>query len=252
MLTIPITSASPTTPIDTTGFSWLSLQVGAGYVGQTSLTLQASNDQVTWFSVALSTSSATSSGLSTSMGITTNLFSGPIPARFLRFAPGGTYTSGTQTLVLYMQSLPGVLQSSGSNSNISAIGNNVAPSVALTQLTIGSGTSNGFQIRASSSADQAAATLIAAVGGQMPYITGIHCSVYGSGATPRQFRLVGAASALIEHNVACPANDGVDRMFRNPWKPVSAVNTAINLAVTSIGAAAGTWDIVVEGYYQTA
>jgi len=270
LLTLPITSASATAAIDTTGYSWLSLQVGNGYVGQTGLTLQASNDQVTWFTVALSPSSATSSGLTGSMGITTNLFHGPIPARFIRFLPAGAYTSGTQTLVLYMQALPGMMNAAGVNASatIAGWGTSVAPGISNGVNSLGVATGNLFQARASSSADQVATAIVAAVATQIIYVTDIYWSIWGAAAatnTPRLFQLLASANATpagFQHNIlahpsaggALAANNGIsgERHFRNPWKVASAVNAALNLAVTSIPTpVVGNWEVIVEGYYQS-
>jgi len=134
---------------------------------------------------------------------------------------------------------------------LNSIAASVAPAIADSALAIGTSSGNGFQVRATSTADQAATLLVPAVSGQFPYITGIHCSVQGSGATARRVQLVAAATALIEQNVVCPPNDSVSRMFRNPWKPSSASNVAVNLAVTGVVSATGVWDVVVEGYYQS-
>jgi hypothetical protein len=259
MQTVVLNSAAASGIIDTTGFSWISVQVGTGMVGQTALVMQASNDIAfpNPVNAALSPAGSTGSGITTALGIVNGIFTGPIPARYIRFLPTG-FTSGTQTLLLYMQSMSSQMPSIGANAAaaITSFSTGVAPAISNSPLALGTGTGNAFQVRATGSADQAATSILGAVAAQMPYVTEIYCSTWGAAAgaapTPRRFQVIGAASALLEHNLVCPPNDCVERKFRHPWKPFSAINQVLNVAVTSmVAAASGNWEILISGYYAT-
>jgi hypothetical protein len=222
--------------------------------GQTGLVMQGSNDIAFTnpVTVALSPAGSTSSGITTSLGIANGLFTGPIPARYIRFLPTG-FTSGTQTILAYMSAIPGAMPSIGANmsGSISSWGTSVAPGISNGVNALGTSTGNLWQARFTGTADLALGTALAAVAAQIPYVTEIHSSVWGAGATPRQIRVVAAANALLEQNLVCPANDSRERIFRNPWKPMSSINNILQIAVTSIGAFVGNWEVVLAGYYQT-
>ena len=249
MTTVVLNSASPSAVIDTTGFSWMSIQVGTGMTGQTQLNGQFSNDQVTWFNAAFSPTGATSSGISTSLGITTGLWQGPIAGRFFRLAPTG-FTSGTQTVLVYMQSIPGMMPSIGANisgASISSFSTSVAPAIGTAALTLGTAAANGFQVRATGTTTLGATQLLAAVATQMPYVTEIHWSYSGTGNPI--LNIVAAANALISQEIVMAPNASDSRIFRNPWKPMSSINNILNYSIT--GSVTGTWYFNVHGYYQT-
>jgi len=262
--TVVLNSASASATIDTTGFSWVSIQVGVGMVGQTQLNARFSNDGTNWFNGSFSPSSATSSGITTSLGITANLFHGPIAGRFMQLFPTG-FTSGTQTNLVVMQSLPSVMPSIGNNGStvVNSFSGSVAPGVSNASLTIGTSTGNLFQRRQTGTAAQAAATLVAAVSGQFMHITDIFWTVPG-GATPvtndLTFLLQSAASGEPStpsaggHTILGKGGTSDERHFRDPWKTSSANNQALNLTVALAPGATtfvGTWELIVHGYFST-
>ena len=250
MQTIVLNSASPSATIDTTGFSWMSIQVGVGMAGQTQLNGQFSNDGATWFNAAFSPTGATSSGISTSLGITTGLWEGPIAGRFLRFLPTG-FTSGTQTILVYMQSLPGVMPSIGANisgASISSFSTSVAPAIGTAALTLGTAAANGFQVRATGTTTLGATQLLAAVATQMPYVTEIHWTFAGTGNPI--LTILAAANGLAQQEIVMEPNKSDSRVFRNPWKPMSTINNILNYTITGT-VTTGTWYFNVHGFYQT-
>ena len=257
-LTINALSAFPSgVGLDTAGYQWATVEVSAGYVGETSLTAQCSIDGVNWFSWQLINVTSTRTAMSSSLGITSAMFHGPIPGRYIRFNPAGAYTSGSQTVKVLLTSIPVMSQTLGVSAALDTIASNIAPAIATSPVTMATGTGNSFQYRVTGTIDQAATAITGfAVSGQFAYVTEIRCSTWGAAAgaapTPRRFQLVAASSALIEHNLVCPPNETIERVFRTPWKVASASNIALNLAVTSmVAAAAGNWEIIVSGYYQT-
>jgi len=258
--TVVLNSASASATIDTTGFSWVSIQVGTGMVGQTQLNARFSNDGTNWFNGAFSPSSATSSGITTSLGVTANLFHGPIAGRYMQLFPTG-FTSGTQTNLVVMQSLPSIMPSVGSNTstNLTGIASNIAPAIANSGISIGSSAGNQFQRRATGTGTQAATALVAAVSGQFIHITDIFWTYSaGGGATPANditLLLQSAASGEPStpsaggHTIFVKWGTTDERHFRNPWKTSSVNNNALNLTVS--GTVLGTWEVIVHGYFQT-
>jgi hypothetical protein len=256
------TNAVNGTAIDTLGFNWAAIQMSAGYTGMTALTIQGSNDNTNWITLAVTPVGATGTGLSTALGIAAAIWHGPIPTRYIRFVPVGAGSGLTLTLNIRLLGEAMVLNSQGVNAGgtitTGGFSTGVANAISNAAMTVGVGTGNSFQARVTGTIDQAAAAIAGvAQASVFAYVTEIHCSTWGAAAgaapTPRRFQLLAAASALGEHNLVCPPNETVERMFRNPWKIASAVNIALNLAVTSmIAANAGNWEIVLHGYYNSA
>jgi len=244
-----INSLAPTTAVDCLGYRWVSVQMTAGYVGMTSLTVQVSNDGTTWFSMVLTPTSSGTTGITSSIGIAAGLFHGPISGRYIRFNPAGTYSSGSCTLLVQLSTIPLVMNSQGVSANISSVSSAIFPAVGLSTFVIGTAAGNAFQTRQTGSADQATTTFMALVSGQMMYITELHWSVWGAGSTDRQLVLVSNGSPLGQQDIYMNANKSDSRVFRNPWKPASATGIALNYSVTSVGAAAGNWFVVAHGYY---
>jgi hypothetical protein len=138
------------------------------------------------------------------------------------------------------------MNSSGNNSNLAAIGSTVAPAIANSPLTIGTGTGQGFQPRTTGSATQTAIALLAAISGQFVYITDIHWTYIGTGNPI--LTLVANANGLQQQDIFMETNKSDSRVFRNPWKTMSTSNNALNYAIS--GTFTGTWTFNVHGYYQ--
>jgi hypothetical protein len=258
MTTVVLNSAAASATIDTTGFCWMSIQVGVGMAGQTQLNAQFSNDGTNWFNGAFSPSSSTSTGISTSLGITANLFHGPIAGRFLRFLPTG-FTSGTQTILVYMQALPGVMPSVGMNAggSISITAGGGVVGIGNADVALGTATQQFFQIRATGAAAVAAATqLLASVASLDIHITEIYWTLQG-GTSPTNDLLL-RLSAASSQSPAAPNAGGQEmimkcgssgeRVFRTPWKIATVNAVALNYEIAGT-LSSQTWFLNVHGYY---
>ena len=249
------TTAANGTAIDTLGFNWATIQMTAGYTSMTALTVQGSNDNVNWVTLAMCPVGSTGTGITTALGIVAAMYHGPIPCRYIRFVPVGAGGGGTLTLSIRLLGEALVLNSQGVNAGgtvtIGGLNTGVAPAISNAAMTLGTASGNAWQYRATGTALLALGTALAAVAAQMPYITDMHMSVWGVSAVPWQARIVAAAAALGEVNLTCPPNDSVSRVFRHPYKPMSTINNILQSAVNPIGTAAGTWELIVNGYYQT-
>jgi len=260
---LSLTTAGSTAALDCSGYRWISVHLTAVYTGQTTLTFEGSNDNVNWRTVLLFDVNSTSTAGTSTPNQTLEIYHGPVVFKYFRLTAVGTGTALTTTAYVILHALPSALHSLSGTVGVNGFSTGVAPAISNHVNTIGTATGNHFQVETNSSADRAAASFVPAVASQIAYITDIYWSIWGSGTinTPRLIALIAAGSPLARHDILAHPSSGLaivasngcsgERKFRNPWKTASAVNQAVNLAVTSHGAAIGNWQVIVEGYYQS-
>jgi hypothetical protein len=184
------------------------------------------------------------------------MFHGPIPGRYIRFLPVGNYTSGSTVIQVLLTSIPGALNSVGTNSSITNAG--IGYVVGTGSATIGTSTNQVFQTRVTGSAAVATAVHpnLGAVSGQFIHITDIFWSM-SSGVAGTDDRLVNLAAVSSPSGgqdflMRAPGTTVNDvngwRQFRDPWK-ISTVNN-VGLNYTIGGTATGTYYLSIHGYYS--
>lgn len=241
--------------IDTLGYSWVTVQMTAGYTGMTGLTATINNDGGgSWFNLALANTSSTSSGITTSLGTSATMWHGPLPARYLSFIPSTAGSSGTMTLTIYLSSIPLAFNTVGTNTSLTNAG--VGTIMGTGGITVGTASGQAFQRRQTGSATQAATAIVAAATGVFAFVTDIFWTTPGASPT-NDLTLTLAASATPDpttpvaggHTILTKGGTSDERHFRNPWKISTANNTALNLTVA--GTVSGTWEVIVDGYFST-
>lgn len=112
--------------LDVSAYRWLSVQMTGTFTGST-ITVQGSNDNTTWYSIVLQRIDASNTTAAT-MNALGQCLAGPINTRYLRVRTTG-YGTGTVNAVLELSAVPSMLM----NPNIAVV-NQISNGVLITSL----------------------------------------------------------------------------------------------------------------------